>query len=271
MLLSTSNEIKTTPANELKTLAVDQITRGEYQPRTHIDQEALQELADSIQAQGIVQPVVVRPIASGYELVAGERRWRAAQLAGLDEVPVVIRDLDDQATAAVALIENIQRRDLNPVDEARALQRLIDEFGLTHQEVATSVGKSRATVSNLLRLLELGSVTHQYLIEGSLDMGHARALLGLAGKDQEKAARHVVAKALSVRATERYVKSLLVSEPEAQNKSPGRSSDVIKLEQDLSDKIGAPVRISYNSKGKGKVSIDYNNLDELDGILAHIR
>ncbi len=270
VLLSTSSATKTTPANELKMLPVEQISRGEYQPRTHIDKEALQELADSIKAQGIVQPVVVRPKGSGYELVAGERRWRAAQLAGLDEVPVVIRELDDQATAAVALIENIQRKDLNPVDEARALQRLIDEFGLTHQEVAASVGKSRTAVSNLLRLLELGSVTHQYLIESSLDMGHARALLGLDGKDQDKAARHVVAKGLSVRATERHVKSLLGSGSDAQKKPQSRSSDVIKLEQDLSDKIGAPVRISYNSKGKGKVSIDYNNLDELDGILAHI-
>lgn len=234
-----------------------------------MDEAALQELADSIKAQGIVQPVVVRPISSGYELIAGERRWRAAQIAGLDEVPAVIRDLDDQATAAVALIENIQRKDLNPVDEARALQRLIDEFDMTHKAVARSVGRSRAAVTNLLRLLELERVTHQFLIEGSLNMGHARALLALHGAEQEAAARHVVAKGLSVRATEQYVKSSGQGAPAKESKK--RSVDVIKLEQDLADKIGAPVRVTYNTKGRGKLIIDYNNLDELDGILAHIQ
>ena len=274
-LLSASSMEPTSAEDEaanLKHIPVERIRRGKYQPRIHIRPEALQELADSIKAQGVVQPVVVRPVEGGYELIAGERRWRASQLAGLHEVPAVVRDIPDQAAAAMALIENIQRENLNPLEEANALQRLIEEFGLTHQQTAESVGRSRTSVTNLLRLLELSEEVKAFLDEGELEMGHARALLALAGARQAEAARKVVAKGLSVRETEKLVKKIQ-HEAEAGPEKAGQAQnpDVRRLESDLSERLGARVNIDYNNRGKGKVVIAYNSLDELDGILAHIK
>ena len=260
-----------TDSSALQHLPVDKIQRGQYQPRIHIKQEALEELADSIRAQGVVQPIVVRPIGNKYELIAGERRWRAAQLAELQEIPAVIRDIPDRDAAAMSLIENIQREDLNPLEESMALQRLIDEFGLTHQQTAESVGRSRTAVTNLLRLLELEEETKKLLDDGLLEMGHSRALLALKGNEQVTAARHIAQKGLSVRETERYVKKVLNKKDKPRTTSKKRSPDIVRLETDLSDTLGAPVQIQYDNKGKGKVVIAYNNLDELDGILAHIK
>ncbi len=255
--------------NRLKEIPIDRIQRGPYQPRRHFEQDRLQELAESIKAQGVVQPVVVRPLGQGYELIAGERRWRAAQLAGLETIPAVVKEVPDQAVAAMSLIENIQREDLNPLEESEALHRLIEEFGLTHQQAADAVGRSRTAVTNLLRLLELAPVTRQLLDERQLEMGHARSLLVLDGADQEAAARHVVSRQLSVRETERYVKSLKSGGGRKAPKT--RSPDIVSLEKQLSDDLGASVRIDYNNRGKGKLVISYNSLDELDGILEHIR
>jgi len=255
---------------ELRVLPVDLVATGRYQPRSHIEPEALQELADSIRAQGVVQPVVVRPVEGRYELIAGERRWRAAQLAGLQEIPAVIKDIPDQAAAAMGLIENIQREDLNPLEEAVAFQRLIEEFELTHQQVAESVGRSRAAVSNMLRLLELGPVTKGLMERRELEMGHARALLAVTGPQQDEAARKVAAAGWSVRETERYVKSLL--NRAARPKPPRhKDPDVARLEQSLSDKLGARVEIAYDNKGKGTLLIRYTSLEELDGVLAHLQ
>lgn len=258
---------------ELRTLGVERLRRGKYQPRVDMHNESLADLADSIRAQGVVQPIVVRPVNGGdYEIIAGERRWRAAQLAGLQEVPVVVRAMDDRAAIAVALIENIQREDLNPLEEARALERLIGEFDMTHQQAAEAVGRSRAAVSNLLRLLELGEVATAMVQRGELEMGHARALLALPGAQQADAARQIVKKALSVRATERLVKHMLVdSRRPAQAHAARRDPDLVSLEQDLSDKVGAPVQVHHGARGKGKLVISYNSLDELDGILEHIQ
>ncbi|HHO68662.1 MAG TPA: ParB/RepB/Spo0J family partition protein [Gammaproteobacteria bacterium] len=260
---------------DLRTLGVDQLQRGKYQPRRDMHQESLEELADSIRAQGLVQPIVVRPVDGGrYEIIAGERRWRAAQLAGLQDVPVVVRDIDDRAAIAMALIENIQREDLNPLEEAHALKRLIDEFDMTHQQAAEAVGRSRAAVSNLLRLLELGEVATAMVQNGELEMGHARALLALSGRHQAEAARQVQARGLSVRATERLVQKLLAESEAGAASRPAprrRNPDLVRLEQGLADRLGAPVQIQYNDKGKGRLVISYNSLDELDGILEHIR
>jgi ParB family chromosome partitioning protein len=261
-------------AGGLRELAVDLISRSPYQPRNNFNEEALQELADSIRAQGVVQPVVVRPAAGKpghYELIAGERRWRAAQLAGLHEVPAVIRDVDDQAAMAMALIENIQRQQLNPIEEAVALNRLIDEFGLTHEQTAEAVGRSRAAVSNTLRLLNLEEGVKALLSEGQLEMGHARALLALSGGAQFKAAREVAAKGLSVRETERLVKKL--ANPGAPKKTTTTTldPDTRRLQDDLSEKLGAKVQFQTGKAGKGKLVIHYNSLDELDGILGHIK
>ncbi|MDD3516793.1 MAG: ParB/RepB/Spo0J family partition protein [Chromatiales bacterium] len=274
-LLSSKAAVAATPErgdSGLRQIPVEQIRRGKYQPRIHIRPEALQELADSIRAQGVVQPVVVRPVDGGYELIAGERRWRASQLAGMHEVPAVVRDIPDQAAAAMALIENIQRENLNPLEEANALKRLIDEFGLTHQQAAETVGRSRAAVTNLLRLLELTEEVKRLLDDGKLEMGHARALLALAGGGQIEVANHVVAKGLSVRETERLVKRHLQhKDDKPAPKSREASPDVRRLEGDLSERLGAKVAIEYNASGKGRLVVHYNNLDELDGILAHIR
>ena len=257
---------------DLKQVPIEQIRRGKYQPRIHIRPEALQELADSIRAQGLVQPVVLRPVDDGYELIAGERRWRAAQMAGLHEIPAVIRDIPDQAAAAMALIENIQREDLNAMEEAQAIRRLIEEFGLTHQQAAEAVGRSRTAVSNLLRLLDLEEAVKAMVDEGQLEMGHARALLALKGEQQVEAARQVVKKALSVRQTEALVKRLQAGADKPGKKPAAvRNPDVLRLEEDLSERIGAPVRIDYDKRGKGRLVIEYNSLDELDGILERIR
>jgi len=258
---------------DLRTLGVERLRRGKYQPRVDMHNDSLEDLADSIRAQGVVQPIVVRPVEGGdYEIIAGERRWRAAQLAGLQEVPVVIRDMDDRAAIAVALIENIQRENLNPLEEAHALERLIEEFDMTHQQAADAVGRSRAAVSNLLRLLDLGELARGMVQRGELEMGHARALLALPGPLQAEAARQIVKKGLSVRATERLVKHMLVDSRRPANAPvPRRDPDLVSLEQDLSDKVGAPVQVHHGARGKGKLVISYNSLDELDGILEHIQ
>jgi ParB family chromosome partitioning protein len=255
----------------LKELPVDLIQRGKYQPRKDIDPESLQELADSITAQGVMQPIIVRPISDRmYEIIAGERRWRATQLAGLDSIPVVIRDVSDEAAIAMALIENIQREDLNPIEEAASLQRLQQEFELTQQEVATAVGKSRSTVANLLRLMSLRDDVRRLVEHGDLEMGHARALLGLEGDDQAQAARSVVGKGLSVRQTEALVRNILARKDQP---APDQLIDpnIRHLQDDLSQRLGARVQIQHSAKGKGKLVLTYNSLDELDGILSHIK
>jgi ParB family chromosome partitioning protein len=255
----------------LRNLPVDIIQRGKYQPRADMHQESLQDLADSISEQGVVQPIVVRSVGEGrYEIIAGERRWRAAQLAGLHEIPAVVREVGDRGAIAIALIENIQREDLNPLEEARALKRLIDEFEVTHEQAAKAVGRSRAAVSNLLRLLDLEDMVKGMVERSELEMGHARALLALAGARQIEAARQVTAKGLTVRATERLVQQLQQprrSSPVAASKDP----DVQRLEASLADRLGARVLIRQGRGGKGRLEIRYNSLDELDGILEHIK
>ena len=256
---------------KLAHLPVELIQRGKYQPRRDMHPEALEELAESIKVQGVMQPVVVRPIGEGrYELIAGERRWRATQLAGLDKIPAVIRDVPDEAAIAMALIENIQRENLNPIEEAMALKRLQDEFELTHQEVAVAVGKSRTTVTNLLRLISLIDDVKVLLERGDLEMGHARCLLTLEPNAQRDIGRQIVAKGLSVRQTEALVRAY----QEGKDKSKPAaepSADIRRLEESLSEKLGAGVEIQQSAKGKGKLVISYNSLDELDGILVHIR
>jgi len=272
MLLSSTAK-DTNKDTELKQLPVEKISKGKYQPRLSIDPDALQELSESIKSQGLVQPVVVRRLDAGnYELIAGERRWRASQIAGLHTIPAIIRDVPDEAAAAMSLIENIQREDLNPLEEAIAMNRLIADFGLTHQQTAESVGRSRAAVSNLLRLLDLEDVTKELLDTRKIDMGHARALLALSGKNQTDAAHKVAENELSVRETERLVKKLTATDQDITKKSaPKKALEVQKLEESLSQKLGASVHIQYNTKGKGKLTVEYNNLDELDGILEHIQ
>lgn len=269
------HETQTTPQGmsdgELRNLPVDVIQRGKYQPRIDMHPESLEDLASSIRAQGIVQPIVVRPLSEPgrYEIIAGERRWRAAQIAGLHEIPAVVRRVPDQAAVAMALIENIQREELNPMEEAVALQRLIDEFGMTHQLAADAVGRSRAAVTNLLRLLSLTEEVKRLVENGDLEMGHARALLALEGDLQGKAARIIVGKGLSVRETEALVKRLQ-SEP-GQKKEQPADPDVRQLEQNVSERLGARVAIQHGRQGKGKLVIHYNSLDELDGILEHLK
>jgi ParB family chromosome partitioning protein len=257
---------------ELKQLPVEFLQRGRYQPRRDMDATALQELADSIRTQGVLQPIVVRPIGPQmYEIVAGERRWRATQLAGLDSIPAIIREITDETAIAMALIENIQREDLNPMEEAVALQRFADEFSFTHQQIADAVGKSRATVSNLLRLMSLNPEAKTLLERGDMEMGHARALLALPDTLQGKAAKAVVAKGLSVRQTEAMVRALLAQKDKPEESDRTLDPNVRKLQEQLSERIGAPVQIEYNARGKGRLTINYNSLDELDGILAHIK
>jgi ParB family chromosome partitioning protein len=267
----------TRPTEEqLRNLPVDLLERGRYQPRQDMRPESLEELAESIRAQGVVQPIVVRPFSTApgvtrYEIIAGERRWRAAQLAGLMEIPAVVRDVPDEAAIAMALIENIQRENLNPLEEARALERLIQEFEMTHQQAATAVGRSRAAVSNLLRLLDLGPDVRHLVERRQLEMGHARALLALAAPAaQAEAARQVVARGLSVRATEALVKKLLKPARPAAARSR-RDPDIQRLEGELGEKLGARVQLDHQANGKGRLSIRYNSLEELEGILEHIR
>lgn len=256
--------------HQIQTLPIEYMQRGKYQPRKDINPEKLQELADSIKAQGIIQPVVVRKIAlEKYEIIAGERRWRAAQLAGLQQVPVVVKDIDDRAAMAIALIENIQREDLNPLEEADALKRLLDEFAMTHQQIADAVGKSRTTITNLLRLMELHPEVKKLLINRQLEMGHARALLSLDGVKQVAAAHKIVNEGLTVRAAERLVKDSQ-AEPKIQ-KPKAIDKDTLRLQEDLTAKLGAKVLINHKENGTGRLVIAYSSLEELDGILEQIK
>ena len=254
---------------QLKQLNVHLLKRGEYQPRRTMNEQDLQELAASIEKHGVMQPIVVRPVDGDeqrpYEIIAGERRWRAAQLAGLTEIPAMVRDLPDQVAIALALIENIQRQDLNPMDQAMALQRFHEEFGLSHQEIAETVGKARTTVSNLLRLLTLAEPVKDLMQQELLDMGHARAILTLKPKDQVKIAELVIEKSLSVRQTEQLVRDL--NTPKQDRVKPELAPDIQQLAQRLSERFSADVKIDYNKQGKGKLVIHYHSLDELDGIL----
>jgi ParB family chromosome partitioning protein len=272
------NETSSRPSindGQLADLPVDLVQRGKYQPRRDIQPEALEELAGSIRAQGVMQPIVVRKIGEQdgeprYEIIAGERRWRASQQAGLQTIPALIRDVTDEAAIAMSLIENIQREDLNPMEEAVALQRLKDEFGLTHQEVAEAVGKNRSTVTNLMRLTGLNREVQAMLEQGQLEMGHGRAILSLPDEEQRAAAHEVVNKGLSVRQTEALVRKQLKQQP---GKPSGKKldPDIRVLQDDLAGKLGASVSIQHSGSGKGKLVIKYNSLDELDGILGHIK
>ncbi|MGS0468791.1 ParB/RepB/Spo0J family partition protein [Cobetia marina] len=267
----TGAEAAVLSGERLERLPLGQLQRGKYQPRRDIQPEALEELADSIRAQGVMQPIVVRPIAEGcYEIIAGERRWRASQLAELDTIPAVIREgISDEIALALALIENIQRENLNPVEEAMALKRLLDEFELTQQQVGDAVGRSRAQVANLLRLLTLDQEVQTLLERGELDMGHARTLIGLSPARQRKLAHEVVERELTVRQTEALVKSVQKGE-QTKPSAPRPDADIQRLETRLSEQLGAAVNIRHGKSGKGKVTISYTSLDELDGILGHI-
>ncbi len=260
-------------SDSLKTLAVDLLQRGQYQPRKDFNKDALQDLADSISAQGVVQPIVVRalPRSKKFEIIAGERRWRAAQLAGLQDVPVVIKDVPDKTVMCIALIENIQREDLNPLEEAEALARLIEEFDMTHDTIAEAVGRSRSTVTNLLRLLELNAKVKKLVESRKIDMGHARALLSLPLHEQMGAAETIIKQGLSVRATEKLVQHLLSGSKQGKVRQASKDPNIQSLENDLSEKMGAKVTIKQQSKGKGVLQINYHSLDELDGILKHIK
>ena len=263
----------------LRQIPVELLQRGQYQPRVDIRQDTLEDLANSIKAQGVVQPIVARPIGGGkgaqrFEIVVGERRWRAAQMAGLGEIPAVVKDIPDDAAIAMALIENIQRENLNPLEESRALERLIREFELTHAEAAEAVGRSRAAVTNLLRLQELSDKVKPMLESRQIEMGHGRALLGISNAvQQHDAARQVVKKGLSVRETERLVRSMLEKSGTKKVARPAATAnaDIRRLEIEISEKLGAKVTVNHTTKGSGKVVINYHNLDELDGILKHIK
>jgi len=263
----------------LRQIPVELLQRGQYQPRVDMRQDTLEDLADSIKAQGVVQPIVARPIGGGkgaqrFEIVVGERRWRAAQMAGLGEIPAVVREIPDNAAIAMALIENIQRENLNPLEESRALERLIREFELTHAEAAEAVGRSRAAVTNLLRLQELSDKVKPMLESRQIEMGHARALLGISNAvQQHDAARQVVKKGLSVRETERLVRNMLDKSGTKKAARPAATvnADIRRLEIEISERLGAKVAVNHTTKGSGKVVISYHNLDELDGILKHIK
>jgi ParB family chromosome partitioning protein len=268
-----AESVTVSAAANLGEIEMEEIHPGQYQPRRAIREEGLRELAASIKAQGVMQPIVVRRRPSGgYEIIAGERRWRAARLAGLDSIPALIKDVSDERAVAMALIENIQREDLNPLEEAQALQRLQEEFQLTQQQVADAVGKSRVAVTNLLRLIHLTPPVKTMLANGELEMGHARALLALPAQQQEEAARSVVTRGLSVRQTEALVRKLSEPAPLVPMVPPrSKDPDTVRLERELSDRIGAPVAITYDAKRGGSVVIRYSNIDELEGILKHLR
>ena len=265
--------------DRLANLPLDLLQRGKFQPRVDMRTESLQELADSIKSQGLVQPILVRPVgvrspgeSQRYEIIAGERRWRAAQMAGLSDIPAVIRDVPDEAAVSMALIENIQREDLNPLEEAAALQRLVDEFGLTHQAAAEAVGRSRAAVSNLLRLMELADEVKELLEQRRIEMGHARALLGLTSRRQQiEVAGLVAKKSLSVRDTEALVRRIMNPRPADSQGPVAGDPDIQRLERDLADKLGAKVMFQHSASGKGRLVVAYNSLDELEGILGHIQ
>ena len=270
--VSAESEPEVGAGDKLRLVGIDQIQRGSYQPRRHFDTELLQELANSLKSEGLIQPILVRPKSDGsFELIAGERRWRAAQLAGLTEIPAIVRQLEDRSVAAVSLIENIQRKDLNPLEEAEALSRLCDEFGLSHQEVASSVGRSRSAVTNLMRLLELHPEVKAMLDADEIGMGHARALLGAPDNDQPALAKRIVKQELTVRAVEREVKALRKVTTRSSHSSVVSDPDIDRLSKHLSDKFGAKVSIRHKSSGAGKLEIKYNTMDELDGILNHIK
>lgn len=258
--------------DDLRNIPVDLLQRGRYQPRVDMREEALCELAESIKAQGIVQPIVVRAVSDGrYEIIAGERRWRAAQRAGLDDVPAIVKDIPDEAAMAMALIENIQREDLNPLEEANAVKRLIDEFGMTHQQAGDAVGRSRTAVSNLLRLLDLSPSVKPHLESGELEMGHARALLTLSADQQLQAAQTIIKRDLSVRGAETLSRSIQAGQSKKTAKTSTVNPDVQRLQNELADKLAAEVAIHYNRSGKGRLQIGFNSLDELEGILQHIK
>lgn len=253
----------------LKEMRIELLKPGKYQPRSHMDEAALNELAASIKAQGVIQPILARELGDGScEIIAGERRWRAARLAGLAEVPVLVRKVPDSAALAMALIENIQRENLNPLEEAVGIQRLIDEFHMTHQTAADAVGRSRSAASNLLRLLNLTEAVKEHLSAGRLDMGHARALLALEGASQIAAANKIVADGLSVREAEQLVQDMLKPQSAKPEKTVQQSRDILRLQERVSDQLGAKVGIQHGSKGKGKLVIEYKTLDQLDGILS---
>ncbi len=254
----------------MREIPIEWIRPGKYQPRKEFDQEKLEELASSIKSQGIMQPIVLRQLEEeAYELIAGERRWRACQLAGLASIPALIRDVDDESAIALSLIENIQREDLNPMEEAMALSRLLEEFDLTHQQVAEAVGKSRSNVSNLLRLMNLAPSVARMLVSGDLEMGHARALLSLDDARQEQAALDISDRQLSVRQAEALVRGMLKAETAMPKETAGVDADTRRLELRLSEKLGQKVHIAHSAKGRGKVTINYASLDELDNILHH--
>ena len=265
------------PAKAPSSLPVTQIQAGKYQPRTRMDETSLSELAASIKTQGIMQPVLVRPLAEGsvvpYEIIAGERRFRAAQMAGLEEIPVLVREVDDQSAAAMALIENIQREDLTPLEEAQGIQRLINDFNFTPEQAAASVGRSRSAVSNLLRLINLAQPVQTMLMAGDIDMGHARALLAVDSAHQITLATQVIAKRLSVRETEKLVARALeeASNPATPARAKEKPGDIVRLEEELSDKLATPVVFKMGAKGKGQLIIDFADLDILDGVLARLR
>ncbi|MEE9397727.1 MAG: ParB/RepB/Spo0J family partition protein [Methylococcales bacterium] len=263
-------DIKNEPASEkLDTLPIEFLQRGKHQPRREMNSERLQELADSISAQGVVQPVIVRPVEKDrYEIIAGERRWRAAQMAGLHDIPIVIRDVNDQAAMAMGLIENIQREDLNPLEESNAYRRLKDEFGMTHQQIADAVGKSRVTITNLLRLLDLRGEVKDLLVKGHLEMGHARALLGLEGGTQVTIANKIASGGLTVRAAEKLVKDQQTEKNVSKTKLI--DPDILRLQDELSVKLGAKVMLNHQNSGKGKLVISYTSLEELEGVMSRI-
>lgn len=279
-LLGGNGDLNTADANTPSTLPVAQMQAGKYQPRTRMDEGGLQELAASIKTQGIMQPILVRPIGTDkksgstkYEIIAGERRFRAAQLAGLEELPVLVRDVDDQAAAAMALIENMQREDLNPLEEAQGIHRLITDFAFTHEQAASAVGRSRSAVSNLLRLMNLASAVQTMLMAGDIDMGHARALLAVDGATQITLANLVIAKRLSVRETEKLVNKTLEEQKAApaEARQKEKSGDIVRLEEELSDTLATPVVFKMGSKGRGQMIIDFADLDILEGVLARLR
>jgi ParB family chromosome partitioning protein len=271
-LLAGGNEAE--PTHALQTIAIDRIRAGKFQPRTRMDETALNELAESIREQGVMQPILVRPVEGGrFEIVAGERRWRAAQRAGLKDVPALVKNVPDNSALAMALIENIQREDLNPLEEAFGLKRLIDELGLTHEAAAKAVGRSRSAVTNLLRLTQLAKPAQDYLMNGELEMGHARALLALPVAQQTVTAARVVNGALSVRETERLVATLLKPDTRAARRQPhgGRDADTARLETELAESLGAKVKIDPGRKGTGRIVIHYSSLEQLDGILTRMK
>ena len=261
-----ANDADANRGESLQMLAISRLKPGKYQPRTHMDEDSLAQLAESIKAQGIIQPILARRLVDGsHEIIAGERRWRAARLAGLNDVPVLVREVADEAALAMSLIENIQRENLNPLEEAAGIQRLIDEFSMTHQTAADAVGRSRSAVTNLLRLLNLAAPVQEMLMQNLLNMGHARAMLGLSAAKQSEVAHQVADKQLSVRDTERLVQRLQKPPEKTASKKPDR--DIVRLQDDLADRLGARVAIKAGKGGKGKLIIEYSSLDHLDGII----